>query len=112
MNYKPAGWFYVNGNRKSPSWSGVEFLHNFLVNNKGVGPYGKIIEDVNSLEIGDIVQIAATRYNYTHSLVVVREATEIGNVLVAAHTYDAYEKPVSAYVYQKIRMIHIEGFRK
>ena len=42
MNYTPTkGWYYRSGYDKSPSWSGVEFLHNFLVYNKGVGPHGK-----------------------------------------------------------------------
>lgn len=37
MNYiKDVGWYYRNGNDKSPSWSGVEFLYNFLINNKSV----------------------------------------------------------------------------
>lgn len=32
MNYtKEKGWYYIDGNHKSPSWSGVEFLYNFLV---------------------------------------------------------------------------------
>ena len=39
MNYsKQNGWYYNNGNDKSPSWSGVEFLYNFLTTNKGYGP--------------------------------------------------------------------------
>ena len=39
MNYtKDIGWYYINGNNKSPSWSGVEFLYKFLINNKSVGP--------------------------------------------------------------------------
>ena len=45
MNYtKDLGWYYINGNNKSPSWTGVEFLYEFLVNNKGVGPFGKEVE--------------------------------------------------------------------
>lgn len=42
MNYnKNNGWYYINGNKKSPSWTGVEFLYKFLVNNKSVGPFGE-----------------------------------------------------------------------
>ena len=42
MNYKKdLGWYYINGNNKSPSWTGVEFLFDFLVNNKEEGPFGK-----------------------------------------------------------------------
>ena len=34
MNYSTYGWFYRNGYNKSASWSGVEYLYKFLVNNK------------------------------------------------------------------------------
>lgn len=37
MNYnKVNGWYYINGNNKSPSWTGVEFLYDFLINNTGL----------------------------------------------------------------------------
>ena len=39
MNYKPVyGWYYIDGNRKSPSWTGVNELYNFLTSNRGRGP--------------------------------------------------------------------------
>ena len=41
MNYSTYGWFYKNGYNKSASWSGVEYLYKFLVNNKQTGPYGR-----------------------------------------------------------------------
>ena len=45
MNYtKDVGWYYIDGNNKSPSWSGVDFLYKFLINNKSVGPYGKEVK--------------------------------------------------------------------
>ena len=35
MNYdKVNGWYYKKANDKSPSWTGVEFLYKFLINNK------------------------------------------------------------------------------
>ena len=38
MNYnKNNGWYYINGNKKSPSWTGVEFLFRFLTSNKKEG---------------------------------------------------------------------------
>lgn len=41
MNYsKTSGWYYISANNKSPSWTGVQFLYNFLCGNKSVGPYG------------------------------------------------------------------------
>lgn len=58
MNYdKIKGWYYSSGNNKSPSWSGVEYLYKFLVNNKGVGPYGKEVGE-ESIQIGDIAQLS------------------------------------------------------
>lgn len=50
MNYNSNGWFYKNGNNKSPSWSGVEFLYNFLTNNKGIGPFGRDVS-INEMEL-------------------------------------------------------------
>ena len=55
MNYGLNGWYYRNGNDKSPSWSGVEYLYRFLVNNKTVGPYGKEVQ-IGQIDKGDIVQ--------------------------------------------------------
>ena len=37
MNYtKTYGWYYNSANDKSPSWTGVDFLYKFLINNKGI----------------------------------------------------------------------------
>lgn len=58
MNYDSKNpWFYTNGYKKSPSWSGVEFLYKFLVNNKSYGPRGKDVSQ-NEIEAGDIVQLS------------------------------------------------------
>jgi hypothetical protein len=41
MNYMPTyGWYYKSANDKSPSWTGVRFLYDFLVRGKGgPGPF-------------------------------------------------------------------------
>ena len=58
MNYNQNnGWYYVNGNNKSPSWTGVEFLYNFLISNNGVGPKGEAAS-IGRLEIGDVIQLS------------------------------------------------------
>jgi len=42
MNYnRENGWYYINANDKSPSWTGVNFFYDFIVNNDGLGPYGE-----------------------------------------------------------------------
>lgn len=65
MNYdKIKGWYYSSGNNKSPSWSGVEYLYKFLVNNKGVGPYGKEV-GAEGIQIGDIAQLSFGRKHFS-----------------------------------------------
>ena len=54
MNYR---WYYRNANQKSPSWTGVEFLYQFLTQNKSLGPYGRMVTQ-KEVEVGDIAQIS------------------------------------------------------
>lgn len=108
MNYsKINGWYYINGNNKSPSWTGVEFLYNFLLLNKGVGPKGKNV-NVQDLEVGDVIQLSFDRIKFSHSLIVVQKGTNIDNTLIAAHTYDVFGKSVAEYGFKKYRCIHIK----
>lgn len=110
MNYaKNKGWYYINGNSKSPSWSGVEYLYQFLVNNQSIGPSGKEVKK-QEIEIGDLAQLSFDGIDYTHTLVIVKI---IGNELYSAsHTQDTFNKQVSSYNFMKIRYIHIQGGRK
>lgn len=108
MNYSgDKGWYYINGNNKSPSWTGVEFLYNFLLFNNGVGPKGKDT-NIQNLEIGDVVQLSFDGSKFTHSLIVVQSGTNISNTLIAAHTYDVFGKSVAEYGFEKYRCIHIK----
>lgn len=111
MNYnKLYGWYYLNANNKSASWTGVEFLYNFLIDNNGVGPIGKE-EDIRNLDNGDVIQLSFDGIIYKHSLLVVNKSKNIQEIKVAAHTLDVYNKRVSEYNYRKIRGIHIWGVR-
>ncbi len=110
MNYTPTfGWFYRSANDRTPSWTGVEFLYNFLVNNEGAGPFAKEVP-LNELEVGDIVQLGRATGDFYHSPVVV--GVRRGNIYVAAHSYDAFNRPLSSYRYKQARGIHILGVRK
>ena len=103
MNYNlEKGWFYRNGYDKSPSWSGVEFLYKFLINNKGVGPRGKIISQ-KELQAGDIAQLSFSGKKFEHSLFIL----DPDEVSVAAHTYDVLGKKINEYSFSNIRFIHI-----
>ena len=108
MNYTPTtGWYYINSNKRSPSWTGVEYLYNFLVNNTGVGPFAKEISPIQS-EIGDIIQLGNSQKFY-HSLIIV-EKNESG-IYIAAHNFNAYLRNIDTYNYERIRFLHIEGVR-
>lgn len=108
MNYsKIFGWYYINANNKSPSWTGVEFLYNFLINNKSIGPVGK---NSKLVDIGDVVQLSFDGLKFEHSLMIV--GIENGKILIASHTLDSYRKDLNSYQYKKSRFIHIKGVQK
>lgn len=110
MNFTPTfGWYYKSLNERTPSWTGVEYLYNFLVGNDGAGPFAEEVA-LNKLEVGDIVQLGRATGDFYHSPVVVGFSR--GRILVAAHTYDALDKPLDSYVYEQARGIHILGVRK
>ena len=112
MNFTPTfGWYYINANRKAPAWTGVEYLSRCLTRKEpSVGP---IAEEVGIEEIlpGDILQLSFTGESFQHSPVVVSvgEPPAPENVLVAAHSYDADNRPLNTYEYQIVRFLHITG---
>ena len=108
MNYKKdLGWYYISANNRTPSWSGVEYLYKFLTTNKGVGPYGIEIP-LEEIEAGDIVQISFDGVKFTHSSFVVATEPEI---MVAQHSDNYINRPLSTQIYKKIRVIRILGCR-
>lgn len=108
MNYnKENGWYYINGNNKSPSWTGVQFLYNFLIFNNGAGPKGKEA-NIDELEVGDVVQLDFNNTTFTHSLIVVQNGSNIYDTLIAAHSYDVFGKSIAEYDFERYRCVHIE----
>lgn len=108
MNFTPVmGWYYRSSYDRSASWSGVNYLYNFLVNNKSVGPYAHVVSQSEAMP-GDIVQLGTLDGHFYHSPVITAVSPTI---LVAAHTFDALDRPLSTYVYDVARFIHIDGVR-
>ena len=115
MNYTPTfGWYYIDANNKSPSWSGVAYFYNFITRNeRSPGPFGTEVSenDLNLLLPGDFVQLRFTKDVFEHTPIIV----EIGNprsfdtILLAAHSNDADYRPLSSYNFQEVRFIHIFG---
>ncbi|MDT8715082.1 amidase domain-containing protein [Clostridium sp. 19966] len=109
MNYSPTfGWYYNNLNNRAPAWTGVEFLHRFLVNNQGIGPTAVEV-DVSQVEPGDIVQLSFDGLVFSHSLIIVSvgESPSPSNILIATHTYDADNRLLNSFSYVYIRFLHI-----
>ena len=108
MNYtKTFGWYYINANNKSPSWSGVNYLYNFLTRNfGGKGPVGKNVSR-DRIRIGDLIQLAFTQSNFTHSLIVTK--IEGSEIFVTTHTDDSLNRNLDSYNYSNIRFVHIEN---
>lgn len=113
-HHRNRGWYYYNANSKSPSWSGVEFLRDFLVyNTRGPGPYAKEV-GIGEIMPGDIIQLSFDGSHFQHTPVVVNtgEPPRPDNILVAAHTINCDNRPLNSYTYAKIRYLHIISVNK
>ncbi|MCR4435483.1 MAG: amidase domain-containing protein [Clostridiales bacterium] len=115
MNYTPIyGWYYIDANNRAPAWTGVDYLYNFLVNNRGSGPFAEKT-GIRNIKPGDILQLSFNGGNhYNHSPVIIQTGypPDIDNILVATHTDDQDNYPLSGYQWKEIRFIHIIGVRK
>lgn len=113
MNFTPTyGWYYRSAGDRTPSWTGVQYLYDFLTRNLGPGPFASEVS-LRQLEPGDVVQLAFTRTDrYEHTPVVVRvDSPTLAGILVAAHSNDADFRPLSTYSISRLRCLHIEGVR-
>jgi len=109
MNYKPTfGWYFISLDDRSPSWSGVEYFYNFIIENADVGPFGRVATS-DELENGDVIQLGRNEEGFYHTLLVVGFDGE--DILVAAQTDNAYARPLSTYNYDYARYIKILGVR-
>ncbi len=115
MNFTPdVGWFYRSLEERAAAWTGVEYFRNFLVWNKtgigdGAGPYAQEVP-LKDVRIGDFLQFGNETGDFYHTPIIVGFSR--GVPLLAAHTYDAFNRPLTSYSYQKLRCLHILGARK
>ena len=115
MNDTPdVGWYYRSLNDRAAAWTGVEYFYRFLTENEkspigsGQGPFA-VEADISELEIGDFVQFGNETGDFYHTPMIVGFAGR--TPLLAAHTYDAYNRSLNTYRYAKIRGLHILGGR-
>lgn len=112
MNFTPTfGWYYIDANQKAPAWTGVTYFWNFFTRKTlSVGPVG-VSCTLDNLLPGDVVQLQLKETGFQHSPVVVAVGYPATpeNVLLAAHSYDADNRPLSTYAYRNARFLHITG---
>ena len=113
MNHTPTfGWFYYASENRTASWTGVEYLYQFLSKNKGAGPFASVVSP-DRIEPGDIIQLGNHRRFY-HSLFVTKTGMRPAphNIAVATHSFDTLNRILDTYTYHTIRYLHIEGVRE
>lgn len=85
---------------------------------RGGASIGPVAEEasISQIELGDVVQMSFDGTDWNHSPIVVgflrRPVLRPADVLVAAHSYDAFNRPLSTYDYKGIRFLHFVGVRK
>ncbi len=114
MNYASEnGWYYINSDNRAPSWTGVNFLREFLLTNKGTAVYGEEAA-LSEIRRGDVIQLINGDGRFYHSVfvsAVIYPVTE-RNIFVCAHSDDARNRRLSTYGYADLFPIHILGARK
>jgi len=110
-NY-PFGWFYKNINNRSPSFTGVQYLYDFLTRaNPLRGPFA-IEVDISDADIGDIIQFSLGGHFFSHSLIITKlNPYDPSNPYLTANSYDVIDKPLSGYYYTQARALHVMGAR-
>ena len=109
MNYTPVfGWYYLSPAERTASWTGVEYFYNFLTGNAEVGPFGREVSE-GELQPGDVIQLGREESGYYHSLLVLSRGEQ--DILIAAQSDDALDRPLSTYTYDFARYIKILGVR-
>ena len=91
-------WYYVSMDERTPSWSGVKFLRAWLL------AAGRAeVCDLHEAEAGDLVFLW-NGHRYYHTLVIVSPGAD---PLIAAHTHDVLNRPVSDYGPVARQALHI-----
>ena len=110
MNFTPTcGWYYRSPQDRTPSWTGVDYFYNFMVNNEGPGP--RMTEaGPKDMRPGDVIQLGHANDDYYHTLLVTRTGLfpGVNNIAVATHTFDAYTRPLNTYEAEKVRFLHVK----
>ena len=108
MNFTPIyGWYYINIDQRTASWSGVAYLYDFLVANIGPGPCATNAQ-ITDMMPGDVIQLGDVNDHFYHSLIITRmTGYRPSRIFVTTHSDDARQRRLSTYQFENIRFLHI-----
>lgn len=107
MNYTPVfGWYYIDANNRTPSWTGVEYFYDFMTANMSQGPFARET-DIKYADHGDVLQLGDAEGDFYHTLIVL--AVTDRDIYIAANSNDALYRPLSTYNYYRVRCLKIMG---
>lgn len=96
---------------RTPSWTGVTFLWDYLINNDWTGPNG-VGASVDGVELADIVQFDYGQgWQHTPVIVNIFDRTFDG-IMVATHSDPWYNRPISAWGSVGVRFAHSMYWRE
>ena len=113
MNGTPVvGWYYQSAAKRTASWTGVEYLYQFLVQNQKEGPFA-LETELNQARPGDIIQLGDWSGHFYHTLFIsyIDGEPKIESIKVCAHTDDSLDRPLKSYFISIYRLLHIQGVR-
>lgn len=113
MNFSLNGWYYMSPSNTSVSWANVEPFYNFLTTNKKEGPFASE-SSFEMCEVGDFIQLKFKQKQvYSHCLIITKINSKTPNgIIVCANSRDILNKPLSFFNYEKMRILHILGYRE
>lgn len=94
-------WRYVSENERTPAWSDADSLCAHLLES-GAAQEVFTGED---MQPGDVVFLSTPEGDLYHALLVVDQ--NAGKLYIAAHTNDAWMRPLGSYLYWKARFVHM-----
>lgn len=102
-------WYYYNYNNRSPSWTGVNELSSFLLNNKSSGAHGEIYDTPFHLSIGDIIQFdLENKGENTHTAVIYDTHGYYNSIpTITSHSLDRFNEPIFVFKFYSLVPLHL-----
>ena len=108
MDYSRNGWYYIDLDNRSPSWTGVGELGEYLINNNSNIIKAKVVS-FDEVEIGDVIQLRQAE-EFNHSLFVSnvdRPILSFNDIYICAHSNDRKNVRLSIYTFREAKFLKV-----